>query len=521
MQRKPDHINFLAGVLVFSLLFAGCEREPVIDQDAVAGPIESVFQDNVVKLDTLIFINPVRMNGNVRFDLLGTPPQIKAGDIVFYPGGDGLVGQVITASVIGSRMLFQLDHAGFDKIFKSVSIRDTLSKEILKSRIRTDAGTWNTDTLALEKMYLFDGFWQLKGLQVQFNSGKFHSGSSIGRFIFSGQGQNPWFDRCMLDFNYSFDFSGELVVRATSAMDASDSLLVEKSVYGPYLINGFPVTYQVNTWLGFHVVTERDTTITFGWVGTSRGKLSLSYNYWETWRFTQDKLFQSADVSHFNGPMFNGYRYEVFISQVITPYFCGEPSISLSNRITGSIDTEVNIPNWQSTQTILTSGSMWSPDGVFKEFAPARLDIAETLLYSETQSSVLENQRPKASMVIDPPAGFTDTNFKFDATGCTDIETASELLAVRWDFDGDNHFDTEFSTEKIAYYRYSKPDIYRPILEVQDEKGATSRIATSLEVSLSTSAPIAHFTITPESGRISDIFIFNADQSYDAEDDIS
>lgn len=521
MQRFLIYLGFLAGLAIPFLLISGCEREPAVDHEAGMDMNKSNFQSNVVKLDTLIFSNPLHTNGNIRFDLLGTPPQINTGDLIFYPGGEGLFGKVVSVTTIGSRMVFQLEQASLDQVFKNASVQDSVSRGLLKSRIRTDAHPWYSDTLGLDQLYLYKDLWEMKGLEVQFLNGKLFSASSLEQFVLSGQGSDPWFDRFRLDFNYSLALAGDLVIKTGGGLDANDSLLVEKSVYGPFLINGFPVIYQIDTWLGFHVVTERDTVLTLRMSGIAKGTLSLGYNYWETWNLTQNSLVQSADIQSFSGPGYTGYRNQVFVSQVITPYFCGEPSVSLSNRFSVLAGSEVSIPNWQSQQTVSIVGSMMRQGEGFSAYIPARLSTSETLLYSESQSGILQNQRPTAVFVIDPPAGFITTNFKFDASGCSDLESPVENLMVRWDFDGNNDFDTEFSTNKVAYYTYPGHRVYEPILEVRDEGGLISRMSSSVEVRLSTSAPIAHFTVRPESGRISDIFFFDAEASYDAEDPVS
>jgi PKD repeat protein len=304
-------------------------------------------------------------------------------------------------------------------------------------------------------------------------------------------------------------------------VDAADSLLVEKSVYGPYLVSGFPVTYQIETWLGFHALTKADTVLTLKLSGTSKGNLSMSYNYWETWKFIQNNEKQSAQIHEFTGPRFAGYGSAVFISQVMTAYFCGEPALSLYNRFDASITSDVTIPNWQSSQTVSATGRMVRTGQALGVYIPDKMSTAETLMYSETQSGVLENQPPRAVFAVNPPAGFTDTNFEFNASLSTDLESPANDLLVRWDFDGDNHYDTEFSTEKIAFRRFASAGTYQSILEVKDPQGLTSRKVSPVEVSLSSSAPIAYFTVTPESGRLSDVFLFDASGCYDSQDPIT
>lgn len=521
MHKTFSYMLFLAGLLAVLLPGSGCEREPVQEEQGDVNLNVSSFQPDVVRLDTLVFTNPVRTNGQVRFDLIGTPPAIKSGDLVYYSGAEGVSGKVTSAMIIGSRMVLQLEKAGLEQIFKSITVQDTSIGRLLKSRFRTEAGQWNSDTLSLDELYLYNGFWESKSLKVHFSEGTLYSKGSCPQFFLAGQGTDPWFDRCRLDFKYSLDIRGELTIKTGSAMDASDSLLVENSVYGPLLINGFPVSFKVETWLGFHAVTERDTVLSISLSGLSRGNLSLSYNYWETWKFIQDNQLQSADIRMFQGSRFYGYLGEVFITQVITPVFCGENSFSLLNRFSARINSSVSIPDWQASQKVGTMGTMVRSGLAFGENIPALLTTAETLFYSEGQTGVLENQPPKALFTVNPPAGFTDTNFEFNATSSSDLESPDQDLLVRWDFDGDNHYDTEFSEEKIAFKQFLQPGIYQAILEVKDPEGLTSRHVSSVEVSLSSSAPIAFFTVKPESGRISDVFLFDASGCYDAEDGIT
>jgi len=503
------------------LLIIGCEREPVEDHESDAVINSSVFQANVVKLDTLVFTNPLRTNNLVKFDLIGDPPAIKPGDIVYFPGIGEIFGKVITSTRIGSRMVFNIESCKLDNVFKSVSFLDTVNSVTLHSRTRTELSEWNSDTLNLNEFNLFDDFWNSKPLKVQFTSGKFYSESTIGELLLVGQGTDPWFDRCRLDFDYSLEIEGALTIKTSIPTDAKDSLLIEKSMYGPFVINGFPVTYQVETWIGFHAVTACDTLLTLSFSGISAGNLELSYNYWGDWSLNQDNINQHAEIKLFDGPNLSDYSGSVYISQVVTPYFCGEPSVTLINHFAVNMSYELTAPAWQSTQVSNTAGCALRSGQVLSGYMPDVLNSAETKLYEESQNGFLENQPPKASFTVDPSAGFTDTNFEFDASATTDLESPAALLLVRWDFDGDNHFDTDYSTEKIVYKKFSVPGEYQVIMEVADTEGLKSRITKTVVVSLSSSAPVAFFTVTPESGRISDAFVFDASGCYDTEDGIT
>ena len=59
------------------------------------------------------------------------------------------------------------------------------------------------------------------------------------------------------------------------------------------------------------------------------------------------------------------------------------------------------------------------------------------------------NTAPTAIFTIAPAFGSVDSTFTFDASGVSDVEDPVANLQVRWDWESDSVFDTEFSTTKI------------------------------------------------------------------------
>jgi PKD repeat protein len=504
--------------MVLLTLALGCRREPIEDKETDAALNVSTLQSNVIRLDTLIFINPTRTNGQVRFDLIGTPPQIVVGNMVYYPGDDGLYGRVSSVSIAGSRVFFQIEKAAVDQLFKSIVIQDDVSKNQLRSLDRVEPARWNSDTMNLQGFVLFDDFRENRRLVVQFDSGKLFTSADADRFSLAGQGANPWFDRLGLVSDYSLDLSAGVKISTAGPMETTDSVQLKSAVYGPFLVNGVPITYRVDTWVGFHILSHADTLFTMKVNAGTKGNLTLKYNYWEDWGFSRNNSGQFADITSFSGPRLTNYSNELFVSQIITPCFSSEPSLSLINRVLVSIGYVTDIPNWQSSQTAVARAMMIRNGSAFGSMVPETIKTADNILFTESQSGVLENQQPRVVFIIDPATGFTDTNFKFDASASTDLETPAESLKVRWDFEGDDHFDTEFSTTRVVFHTYALPGNYKPVVEVQDEAGSIASKTSSVDVALSSSAPTAYFTVTPESGRISDIFIFDASRCYDSQD---
>lgn len=87
-----------------------------------------------------------------------------------------------------------------------------------------------------------------------------------------------------------------------------------------------------------------------------------------------------------------------------------------------------------------------------------------------------ENHFPKAKYVVAPARGDVSTVFSFNADSVSDNEDPESSLEVRWDWDNDGLWDTEFTTEKIAEFQYDLVGHYRPKLEVRDTKNLTDTI---------------------------------------------
>ena len=128
------------------------------------------------------------------------------------------------------------------------------------------------------------------------------------------------------------------------------------------------------------------------------------------------------------------------------------------------------------------------------------------------------NTRPTPMFTISPSYGNVETVFSFDASEVRDAEDPVENLQVRWDWESDSIFDTEFSTEKTATHKFAVGGTYYITVEVKDTKGLTARATDYVRVAYNNRPPTASFTVIPESGYLQDIFIFDASSSSDPED---
>ena len=142
----------------------------------------------------------------------------------------------------------------------------------------------------------------------------------------------------------------------------------------------------------------------------------------------------------------------------------------------------------------------------------------QTSSTSKTVTVTQANTPPTASFTIDPTSGTTATVFSFDATGSTDNEDESSALQVRWDWENDGTYDTQFSLVKTSIHQYQTVGTYTIKLQVMDSGGLQTTATKSLTVTSINTAPTASFTVSPTSGTTAKTFTFDAGGSTDNED---
>jgi Tol biopolymer transport system component len=126
---------------------------------------------------------------------------------------------------------------------------------------------------------------------------------------------------------------------------------------------------------------------------------------------------------------------------------------------------------------------------------------------------------PIACFAITPAAGTTETLFSFDASCSSDRQDPAGDLVVRWDWDHDLAWDTDWTASKTATHRYDASGRKIIHLEVKDTGGATASISDTLDVGHVDLAPQACFSIAPGEGTVATLFQVDAACSTDPDDD--
>ncbi|MBN2280934.1 MAG: PKD domain-containing protein [Candidatus Marinimicrobia bacterium] len=138
------------------------------------------------------------------------------------------------------------------------------------------------------------------------------------------------------------------------------------------------------------------------------------------------------------------------------------------------------------------------------------------LNYCDKNSTQSKNKPPIADFTVTPKSGTIETNFNFDASTTTDPEDPISTLMVRWDWENDGIWDTDWSTSKTIIKTFSINGNYTINLEVKDSDDLTNTITNSIIIN--NTAPTAYFDVSPKTGTIETEFNFNANESFDLED---
>ena len=126
-----------------------------------------------------------------------------------------------------------------------------------------------------------------------------------------------------------------------------------------------------------------------------------------------------------------------------------------------------------------------------------------------------DEMQPVAAFIVDPLTGPFTTAFTFDASETYNEGHSADDLKVRWDWDGDGIYDTEYSSTKFRIYRYENAGDFNVVMEVINSVGWTDTEIFPVIVYADSVPPIADLKVTPDTSSICTLFYFSAADSFD------
>jgi len=120
---------------------------------------------------------------------------------------------------------------------------------------------------------------------------------------------------------------------------------------------------------------------------------------------------------------------------------------------------------------------------------------------SSAHVTVVENTEPFAHFYYTPVSGTTGRIFTFTTSKSSDSQYRDSYLEYRFDWDGDNVWDTPYQQKTIWRHQFTEPGRYKVIMEAKDPEGATDTSWAVIDVFENT-PPTASFTIEKKESRV-------------------
>ncbi len=155
----------------------------------------------------------------------------------------------------------------------------------------------------------------------------------------------------------------------------------------------------------------------------------------------------------------------------------------------------------------------------FKKGTYTVLLEAATLLGRKdtTRLTIVINQGyspPHPDFFVSPDSANIFTEFVFDASASKDDEDSLNQLQFRWDFEGDEIWDTEFSSNPIAKHTYEDNSNYVVKMELKDPDEMSAIGAFELEVTRINDLIEPHLTMECWPCTMEDTVHFDASESF-------
>lgn len=203
-------------------------------------------------------------------------------------------------------------------------------------------------------------------------------------------------------------------------------------------------------------------------------------------------------------------------SFTLSPAMC-KPGTTVSVDASGCTDAQDSMETLRVRWDWESDGSYDTPFSTTKTathtYTAARrynitLEVADSggLTSARTQTVVVKaNDPPAAAFTVSPTTGITGTTFTVDASGSSDDFDTADALQVRWDWQNDGVYDTEYSTQKVTTWQYPAGTMigrWTIKVEVKDRDGVTKTTTRDVMLTLlANTAPTALFSAVASGTR--------------------
>jgi len=523
-MKRIRHILIIFFILSCGQLNWSCERIESQSDTGMSDQMTIVSSDRYVILDSLNWKYVEQAGAFVYFEKFNQNPLPSKGDLIVYHSNSfSTYGRLISLDEQNGWIGLEIERVPLNDLYDFFAYRDTLRttgnsfQTVLDSNVslKEDTIVIRDTELIVKDGVLVKGYIRIDSIEI------YDIAEGEMFFYMTPEWQNGTTTRdAKIQWNQDLTMRGELNYLATDGYELVDSLLVRTRTF-PGDIQGFPINFEVQDWLIFEWYLPGTNSFSCRFNLSGESNFQADFENGGNWSVYNSNNFTAKEMYVEGWDQLESGYINLVLKTNCVPVFCGLSDTKIEKTIRLSVDAEADWPHWQMIGKLNYTSDLFSGSEIFEDMPEMIFNgvPGSVLLFDE--SGELVNEPPVAVLSISPTTGYTDTEFKLNAFASNDLEDSQSSLDVRWDYEGDGIWDTQFSKTKLVKHFFLLPGTYTIKLEVMDSHGASSTATKSVVVHESSSAPIAAFTISPETGKQTDFFTFDASGCLDAEDPLS
>lgn len=468
------------------------------------------WDEYIVSLDSSSWTITFKSSIKNDYDLI-------TGDILFISKGQGQLRKILSINEEGSELVITTIQATIVEAWPNgrLSYRRDLTEDLKKAKLIPGEGVTIIKTSKDENRETFTVEWEKEIYDHVSLNGVLEFSPEV--YIFAvWHGLTP--DTVILTLTTTETLEINSTVNIAS-LELKKEISLVTIPLPPIWVAGTPVkvtpVFEIILGANLDIKSEVSTGVTQMLSFTSgfqyiNGDVSIINEMDKNLQPLPPTLTNTLNAKAFIKPELN-----MIIDNVISPYF--------NLEMYGELEAELGTTPWWTLYGGLKSRTgfklgIWGWI-IHKEVFTIGIDIFDYKIpLADAEGHI--NTFPDADFLVSPENGSVGTIFHFDASGCSDEEDETSELKVRWDWENDGDWDTQYSTNKEAAHVYSSAGNYTVTLEVIDTEGAMDLTSEQINVSQNT-IPVAVFDVEPESGAIGTVFYFDYSESHDEEDGLT
>ncbi len=510
-------------LMLISIHFA-CERIEPVDYKGTGEGFVTIINPDVKNLSNTEFKYLGVLDEKHVFEILSEVHLPVVGDIFYYSDSHNRIfGKIETLINDANTLRVSISSVSLNEVFDFLSFSCDLSNlepdsTYIDPRIKIDSDTLIFDPLEI----LWDRGNNIWGL-LNLDSLKIYNEPAGNEQFFMGPFWENGVVTKRIDLEYILDSKLDVHIKVLGkgGFIVQDSMKIRERRIGPFFADAFPVDFIIEEWLYIRINSSGDNSFEAGIGSEGTLQIEAGYQQEKVWDFNSVLVNPKDVVREIIWNKKHSFFTSISLKTKLTPVFCGQPSLEIISSDDWTFNGNVDWPDWDYSIHKDYGTSLVSEQKLFSDLHLGNFIDQESSRLLEDGNGQLENNAPVPVFSVSSTSGNTETNFSFNAENSYDKEDESSLLEVRWDFNGDEIWDTNYSVTKQIDHIFQIPGNYTVVLEVKDSQGLTARLPKSVNVHAVSSAPTAYFTVSPESGRTSDPFYFDASGCWDSEDNVS